>query len=136
MQAFGLKVKPYNFIYIRDNILRKSTNIDSLKEDYDNATFTITRKRTRDTFILLCLDEYTLTLGKLMHAMKNIPNLGMVYLGGGWNACTREAKDYALENKISIVVTGELHGAIQKDDYWNFYKVDEDGNKVEHIRKQ
>lgn len=77
---------------------------------------------------LICLDEYTLGIAGIHRVIKEFPTVNFISVGGNWNGYTREAKDLCLSRQMGLYNSGEITGAIFKNDFWNYHKKDDEGN--------
>lgn len=112
--------------------------IKRLLENHDNVVrvtrtndiqFDIERGRGRP-IRLICLDEYTCGLARVLQVQEAFPGANLIYVGGAWNSYTREAKEYCLAAETGLFNTTELTGALHRDDFWTYHKKDKDGNPV------
>lgn len=126
---------PFSQITWFDMLLKNHKNIESV-ERTDDIVFDVVRKRQGDTLRILCLREYTMGLTMVQRAQDEFGDLKIIYIGGGWNASTTDAKEYCLDNNIGLYVSDEMSGALWKDDYWNYFKTDSNGNQVNFIREE
>ncbi|MGR6837971.1 hypothetical protein ACU5DF_02255 [Aliivibrio wodanis] len=126
---------PFSQITWFDRLLNNHSNVQSVNRSKD-IFFEITRKAQGDTLKVLCLREYTMGLTMVQRAQEEFGDLDIIYIGGGWNASTTDAKQYGIDNNIGIYVSDEMSGALWKDDFWNYFKKDRDGNKVSFIREE
>ncbi len=78
----------------------------------------------------ICVDEYTCGIARVLEVLNDFPRVNLIYVGGAWNHYTMEAKDYCVSNRIGLFNTTEMTGALHKNDFWNYYKKDKDGNPV------
>lgn len=52
----------------------------------------------------------------------------IIYIGGGWCGYTEPAKQFCLSERIGLYVSDEMQGALWADNYWGYYKLDQNGN--------
>lgn len=77
---------------------------------------------------LVCLDEYTCGLARVLEVQEAFPGVNLVYVGGAWNHYTGQAKEHCVASGIGLFNTTEMTGALHRDDFWNYVKRDKDGN--------
>jgi len=70
----------------------------------------------------------------VQRALEEFEDLGIIYIGGGWSGYTEIAKDFCLTSNIGLYVTDEMSGALWKDEYWDYYRKDENGDPIRFIR--
>jgi hypothetical protein len=69
-------------------------------------------------------------LTAVLRGLQEFGHISIFYIGGGWCGYTQQAKDYCIGQGIGLFNTNEIHGALWKNDYWNYHKRDEKGNPV------
>lgn len=79
---------------------------------------------------MICLDEYTCGIAKVLEVLDKFPGASLLYVGGNWNGYSLEAKEYCLGNKVGLYNTNDMAGALHKDDFWNYHRKDEKGNPI------
>ena len=109
-----------------DRLLNTHANVVAAKRR-DDIIWDVSRARGRD-IQAICLDEYTCGIGKVLEVCEHFPDINLIYVGGTWNSYTMEAKEYCLNNDIGLFNTGEMAGAMHRDDFWTYHKKDNDGN--------
>jgi hypothetical protein len=124
---------PFSDIMWFDQLLRNHHNVASVKRSLDILFETI-RRAQADTLNVLCLREYTMGLTLVQRALNEFGDIHIIYIGGGWNGYTPEAKKYCLQSNIGLYVTNEMSGALWSDEYWNYHQKDKDGNPEYFIR--
>lgn len=119
--------------YLGNRILLNHRNISNIRRTHD-ILFTINRINQRDTLKIVCLREYIMGLDKVLEVLSTFREVGqdvnIIYIGGGWNKYTSEAKSYCINNQIGLFVTDEMTGALFANQYWNYHKRDKDGNPI------
>ncbi|GBR34841.1 hypothetical protein AA0475_0129 [Acetobacter peroxydans] len=95
----------------------------------NDIQFDVIRKRGCDIH-LICLDEYTCTLSRVLEVLDAFPVANFLYIGGNWNSYERAAKEYCLENKIGLFNTNEISGAFHRNDFWTYHRKAQDGNPI------
>ena len=60
--------------------------------------------------------------------LDTFPGTNLIYVGGVWNGYTWEAKEYCLDAHIGLYNTGEINGALHRDDFWAYHRKVKDGN--------
>ncbi|MEO7328038.1 MAG: hypothetical protein ABI193_05640 [Minicystis sp.] len=111
-----------------ETVLATHKNVTSAARGKD-IVFDIQRRAGRPVS-LLCLDEYVLGLAAVQRALLEFREVGIVFVGGTWNRYTIEAKQYCLDAQIGLYNAVELSGALWKDEYWAYHRVDQEGNPV------
>lgn len=123
--SFGVSYPQILFV---EKILRSHTNVSAFGRTKD-IQFDIDRvegERVR----LVCLDEYTCGIARVMEALEAFPGTNILYVGGNWNGYTSAAKDYCLESQIGLYNSSEVNGALRKREFWSFYYKDKKGNPI------
>ncbi|MGB3470680.1 MAG: hypothetical protein WBA51_07660 [Erythrobacter sp.] len=111
-----------------DRLLNTHVNVVAAKR-HNDIIWDVARKRGRD-IQAICLDKYTCGIAKVLEVREKFPDVNLIYVGGMWNSYTMEAKEYCLGNEIGLFNTGEMTGALYRDDFWTYHKKDKDGNPV------
>ena len=124
---------PFSDIMWFDRLIKNHGNVVSADRNLD-ILFIATRKAQADTLNILCLREYAMGLTLVLRALNEFGHLDIIYIGGGWNGYTPEAKEYCLESKIGLYVTDEMSGALWIDEYWNYHQKDKEGNPKYFVR--
>lgn len=123
----------YSIIVWFENALRGHKNVESFIRRND-VVFEVKRKKQKDTVVVFCADEYGCGLDFVVRVLSDFPECQCIYVGGNWNGYTADAKAWCVDSHVSLIVSGEIAGALWKDDIWTFTDVDDEGNPV-HIRK-
>ncbi|MEQ9726233.1 hypothetical protein ABRP29_11430 [Pseudomonas sp. WHRI 8822A] len=116
----------YGRITWLQEILLSHQNITSLSR-HDDIIMELTRVKGCP-ITLICLDEYTLGIAGVHRVIKEFPAVNFISVGGNWNGYTREAKDLCLSRQMGLYNSGEITGAIYKNDFWKYHKKDDEGN--------
>lgn len=109
-----------------ERLLRQHANVVAVERRRD-IVFNVARKQGA-AIQLVCLDEYTCGIGRVLEVLDTFPGTNLVYVGGVWNGYTCEAKEDRLDAHIGLYNTRELNGALYRDDFWAYHKNDKDGN--------
>ena len=120
---------PFSHISWLDRLLNNHNNVISV-ERTDDILFHIERKAQNDTLKVLCLREYTMGLTLVQRAQEEFGDIDIIYIGGGWNGYTPEAKEYSIDAEIGLYVSNEMSGALWSDTFWNYHQKDKDGNPI------
>ena len=112
-----------------ERLLRTHKNVNSIERDLD-IVFTVRRITQNDSLRILCLRKYTMGLTLVQRALEEFGDLSIIYIGGGWNGYTQEAKRFCLDSNIGLYVTNEMSGALWRDRYWSYNQKDKDGNPI------
>lgn len=126
---------PFSHIAWFERLVNTHDNVASFTRTND-ILFEVKRIEQNDSLRILCLREYTMGKTMVQRAQEEFEHLDIIYIGGGWNACTTEAKDYCKGANIGIYVSEEMTGALWRNDYWNYFKRDRDGNPIRFIRDE
>ncbi len=110
-----------------ERFLQTHKNIEKI-ERHDDIIFEVDRKAQKDHLKMLCCNEYTMGLTLVQRGLHEFGGVNIFYIGGGWCGYTPQAKEFCLSQKIGLFVTNEMSGALWKDDYWNYYQRDKEGN--------
>lgn len=111
-----------------DRLLRMHQNVATIERIQD-IVFSVNRKKG-PAIQLVCLDEYTCGIARVLEVLETFPGTNLVYVGGVWNGYTCEAKEYCLDAHIGLYNTGEMSGALYRDDFWAYHKKDDQGNRI------
>lgn len=123
--GFGVTFAQISWI---KRLLERHDNVAGVTRTND-IQFEVERKRGRP-IRLVCLDEYTCGLARVLEVQEAFPGVDLIYVGGAWNSYTGEAKEYCLAAGIGLFNTTEMNGALYRDDFWTYHKKDKDGNPV------
>jgi hypothetical protein len=124
---------PYSAITFFETVLKSHNKVESFHRDKD-IFFTILRHPPLCAIRVLLVNEYTLGLAAVMRALAEFPELNCIVTGGEWNAYTREAKEYGLDQEIGIYVISEFVGALNLKRPYTYAKKDEKGNPINRYR--
>lgn len=83
---------------------------------------------------LVCVNEYTCGLARVLEVLETFPGTNIIYVGGDWNGYTMQAKEYCIESGIGLFNSSEISGALFREDYWRYHKRDKEGNPVYSTR--
>lgn len=83
---------------------------------------------------LICVNEYTCGLAKVLEVLEDFPGTNIIYVGGAWNSYTMQAKKYCIEAQIGLFNANEINGALYSDYYWIYSQKDEKGNPIYHTK--
>jgi len=50
--------------------------------------------------------------------------LNIIYIGGGWNSYSDDAKDFCTGQRIGLYTTPEMSGGLWRNEYWSYEKPD------------
>lgn len=125
--AYGITLAQISWF---DRLLNTHANVTAINR-HDDIIWDVARAGGRD-LQAICLDEYTCGIAKVLEIRAEFPDVNLIYVGGMWNSYTMEAKEYCLTNQIGLFNTGEMTGALYRDDFWAYHKKDKDGNPVYH----
>lgn len=118
---------PFSDITWLSHLLENHRNVISVNRHRD-ILFTVARKTQNDALSVLCLREYTMGLTLVQRALQEFGELDVIYIGGGWNSYTSQAKDFCLKASIGLYVSDEMSGALWGNEYWTYHKKDAKGN--------
>lgn len=118
---------PFSHISWFERLLNNHKNIESVLRTKD-IYFTVKRKTQGDILQILCVREYTFGHTMTERALAEFGEINIIYIGGGWNGYTPEAKEYCLHAHIGLYVTDEMSGALWNESYWAYHQKDRDGN--------
>ncbi|MDO6488625.1 hypothetical protein Q4503_13025 [Colwellia sp. 6_MG-2023] len=124
---------PFSHIMWLNRLLEQHDNLSAITRSED-ILFEVTRKAQGDNLRILCLREYTMGLTMVQRAQAEFGHIDIIYIGGGWNSYTMEAKQYCLDSNIGMFISGEMAGALWKSDFWNYHKKDREGNPIYSIK--
>lgn len=83
---------------------------------------------------LICVNEYTCGLPRVLEIQEDFPGTNIIYVGGAWNGYTMQAKEYCIEAELGLFNSNEITGALYRDDYWLYCRKDEKGNPIYSTR--
>ncbi len=126
---------PFSHITWFEQLLNTHGNVQGFNRTND-IMFEVTRKEQGDTLKVLCLREYTMGKTMVQRAQEEFGRLDIIYIGGGWNASTPDAKEYSTGAQVGLYVSDEIAGALWRNDHWNYFKRDRDGNPIRFIREE
>ena len=126
---------PYSQITWFGSLLSSHKNVESVERSQD-IVFDIKRKNQDDHLRIVCVNKYTMGQTMVSRVLNEFPRVNIIYIGGGWNGYTTEAKEFCTNSEIGLYVSNEMNGALWKDDFWSYYKRDEDGNKIMFVREE
>jgi hypothetical protein len=104
---FGVSFAQISWI---TKLLQNHDNVVKVSRSND-IQFDIQRKHG-SAIRMVCLDEYTCGLARVLEAQEAFAGVGMVYVGGSWNSYTADAKEYCLKGKIGLFNTTEINRSL------------------------
>jgi hypothetical protein len=113
-------------------LLQNHGNVRNL-DRRDDIVFEFDRDRQKDHLRLLCCREYTMSFTRVQQGLHEFGPLEMFYIGGSWCSYTQEAKKFCVDNRIGLYITNEMQGALWKNEYWDYYQKDKDGDPIYHF---
>ena len=120
---FGVALPQIQFI---SRTLGNHKAVESVKRSED-IQFDIVRSRG-DELRLVCVNEYTCGLARVLEIMEAFPRTNIIYVGGAWNSYTMQAKKYCIDANVGLFNSSEINGALYRDDYWRYHRTDKEGN--------
>ena len=116
----------YSRIVWLQDAIKQHDNVVAISR-HDDIIIEI-RRREGCPITLICLDDYVLGESGVMRVLKEFPGVNFISVGGNWNGYTPEAKQICISRNIGLFNSGELTGALYKDEFWRYHKKDGDGN--------
>lgn len=116
-----------------ERLLETHPNVGNVSRHHD-LVFETDRKRQQDHLTIFCCNEYTMSLTMVQRALHEFGTLHLIYIGGGWCGYTSEAKEFCLDAEIGLYVTNDMSGALWSDEFWSYYRKDQDGNPISSVR--
>lgn len=123
--SFGVTLPQIRWI---SQVLSNHPNVSKVVRTND-IQFDVTRLRGSD-LRLVCLNEYTCGIARVYEVLEVFPGTNIIYVGGNWNGYTREAKDFCLATNLGLYNSGEINGALHRNEFWSYCRKDERGNPV------
>ena len=124
----------FNRITWLEAAIRSHQNVESV-ERRDDIVFDVVR-RAGGGVTIVCLDEYTLGIAAAQRVAVEFPGVNFISVGGNWNCYTWEAKEWCLTQRIGLYNSSELSGALWKNEHWNYFKRDKDGDALYPLREE
>ncbi|WP_386683049.1 hypothetical protein [Loktanella sp. R86503] len=126
---FGVTLPQISFLL---QILDSHKSVESVERKKD-IQFDIATS-LGDKLRVVCINEYTCGLAKVLEVLETFPGTNIIYVGGAWNGYTMEAKEYCIESGIGLFNSTEISGALFREDYWRYHKRDKEGNPLYSTR--
>ena len=126
---------PYSQITWFSSLLDSHGNVEDFERSQD-IVFDVKREKQKDSIRIVCLNKYTMGQTMVSRILNEFEGVNIIYIGGNWNGYTSEAKEFCVASNIGIYVSGEISGALWKNEFWSYYKKDEDGNRVMFVREE
>jgi len=120
-------------IMFLQQVLSTHSNVTVLGR-HDDIVFDIRRNRQGDVLSVVCVEAYSASLELVMRVVQTFPEVAVIFVGGKWNGYTREAYEFCEEHKIGIYNAGEIAGGLHSDSFWNYEKLDDEGNLARSIK--
>ncbi|HDY9015198.1 hypothetical protein POV95_07740 [Klebsiella variicola] len=118
-----------------DDFLKSHKNVKNFIREKD-IIFRVERKIQNDKLTIILLNEYTMSVTKILKVIKEFGGVGIIVVGGHWNSYTSGAKEHAIQQELGLFNSAEIGAALYKNDYWNFHRKDRDGSPQYHIREE
>jgi hypothetical protein len=123
--SYGVTLPQIQFL---SRILTHHSHVEDFAREND-IQFNLTT--TRGLYLrLICVNEYTCGLLKVLQVQGDFPRTNIVYVGGAWNSYTMQAKEHCIHAEIGLFNATEINGALFHDDYWLYCRRDREGNPV------
>jgi hypothetical protein len=126
---FGVTLPQILFI---SRLLASHTAIASVERSNDIQFDILTRRG--DQVRLVCVNEYTCGLARVLEIMETFPDTNIIYVGGAWNGYTIQAKDYCIAARMGLFNSSDINGALYREDYWRYCRKDKEGNPMYSTR--
>lgn len=126
---FGVTLPQIQFI---SRALDSHKAVERVQRSKD-IQFDIVRSRG-DKLRLVCVNEYTCGLARVLEIMEAFPRTNIIYVGGAWNGYTMQAKNYCIDANLGLFNSSEINGALYREDYWRYHRTDKEGNPVYSTR--
>ncbi|HEY8565700.1 MAG TPA: hypothetical protein VIL65_09385 [Beijerinckiaceae bacterium] len=114
---FGVSFAQISFL---DRLLATHSNVVDVRRSND-IQFDIVRERG-GPIRLVCLDEYTCGLARVLEAQEAFPGVNLIYVGGAWNSYTQDAKRHCIDAQIGLFNAKEIRGALYRNDFWSYVR--------------
>ncbi|HTI66229.1 MAG TPA: hypothetical protein VL460_01640 [Caulobacteraceae bacterium] len=111
------------------SVLGSHRNLTGVRR-HDDFIFEADRTRQGDHLTIACMDEYSAGVEFVMKVLDAFPSVNVIYVGGNWNGYTEEALEFCKYRHIGIFRGAEIIPALFTDDFWNYDKLDADGNST------
>jgi hypothetical protein len=115
-----------SFLY---GVLSSHQNIAKLARR-DDILFELTRRKPPDQLRLLCCDQRSVGLDMVERARAAFAPLHILVTGAGNSGYTPEAKQYCRDAQIGLYNSTEINGALWREEFWTYHKVDTAGAPV------
>lgn len=126
---FGVTLPQIRFI---SQLLSNHKAVKSVARSKD-IQFDIVTSRG-DELRLVCVNEYTCGLARVLEVLEAFPRTNIIYVGGAWNGYTMQAKGYCIDANVGLFNSSEISGALYREEYWRYHKKDQEGNPVYQAR--
>ena len=97
---------------------------------HDEVVFELTRRQPVDQLRLLCCDVPSTEIDMVERALAAFEPLHILFTGGASTGYTPEAKRYCLDAHIGLYNATEINGALWREQFWTYHKVDAAGAPV------
>ena len=114
---------PFSDVTWFQRLLDTHGNLKNI-DRHDDIVFEVDRVRQSDHLTILCCRQYTMSLTLVQKALNDFGDLNIIYIGGGWNSYTDDAKDFCNRRRVGLYRTPEITGGLWKDEYWSYEKPD------------
>lgn len=111
------------------SVLGSHRNLTNMQR-HDDFIFEADRKIQGDHLTIACLDEYSAGMEFVLKVLDVFPTVNVIYVGGKWNGYTDEALEFCREQRIGIFRGAEIKPALFTDEFWNYRKLDSDGDST------
>ena len=114
--------------YLR-SVLASHRNLTILGR-HDDIIFEAVRQKQGDHLTIACVDAYAAGVELVLRVLEAFPKVNVIYVGGNWNGYTNEALEFSKSQNIGIFHGIEIIPALFEDAFWNYEKLDADGNST------
>lgn len=80
----------------------------------EDIVFDIIRNSRMSNVTAVLVDRYTLGLADVLRARDEFPDMNCIVTCANWNHYTSDAKQFGIENGISVFNVGEFFGALHR----------------------
>jgi len=114
---------PFSDVTWFERLLLNHNNVTNV-DRHDDIVCEVDRVKQSDHLRIFCCRQYTMTLTLVQKAIAEFGPLNIIYIGGGWNSYSDDAKDFCTGQRIGLYTTPEMSGGLWRNEYWSYEKPD------------
>lgn len=110
---------PFSDITWFERLLTTHKNVENV-DRHDDIIFEVERVKQGDHLRIFCCRQYAMSLTLVQKAIADFGPINIIYIGGGWNSYTGDAKGFCLEQQVGLYNAREISGGLWSNECWAY----------------